>query len=215
MHLTNVTPLAAISTCQRSRVAARVSRADHDAAPRRAAARTASSAEMSNAERRHRQHDGRAASGDQLLPASPTELPAPHASPRRPWACRWSPRCRSRRRDAAGRGASAGAEAGCRAIASASASSRTRCTPAPQPVHQSRLRQQHRRARILQHVRQPVRRIRRVERQIRAARLEDAEHARPPSRASARRTDPPRTSGPTPSARRWCASWFARRSRSR
>ena len=38
---------------------------------------------------------------------------------------------------------------------------------------------------------------------------------RSPSRASARRTDPTTTSGPTPSARRRCASWFARWSSSR
>ena len=60
-----------------------------------------------------------------------------------------------------------------------------------QPVEQRRLRHHHRRARIGQHECQPFRRIIRVERQIGSARLEDADAARPPCRASARRTGRP------------------------
>ena len=76
--------------------------------------------------------------------------------------------------------ASGGAVAGCRAIAGQSASSRTTLragapASAGQPVEQRLLRHQHRRAGVRQHERQPLRRVVRVERQIGAAGLEDAE----------------------------------------
>ena len=89
--------------------------------------------------------------------------------------------------------ATAGALAGCRAIAGQSASSRTSLArhglrrpfkpggfkPGSrrrrQPLRQRALRHQHGAARVRQHERQALRRIRRVERQIRRSRLQDAQ----------------------------------------
>ena len=70
----------------------------------------------------------------------------------------------------------AGAMVDRRAMAGASASSRTmRAAGAPSRSSSRRLRDQHRRAGIRQHEGQPLLRVGRVERQIGAARLEDAE----------------------------------------
>ena len=55
--------------------------------------------------------------------------------------------------------------------------------------------------RVRQHERQPLRRIGRVQRHVRAAGLEHAQHARPPSPAPRSRHSPTRTSGPTPQPR--------------
>ena len=90
---------------------------------------------------------------------------------------------------------------GCRAIAGQSASSRTtcRCAGAASGSRSSSACcvTSTGGAGVGQHERQPLARIVRVERQIGAAGLEDAEQARPPSRASA-----PRTARPWSRARR-------------
>ena len=81
--------------------------------------------------------------------------------------------------------AMSGACAGCSAMAPQSASSRisrgaAACVASQQPrqpLQQRLLRHQHGAAGVRQHERQPLHRIRRVERQIRRARLQDAEQA--------------------------------------
>ena len=87
-------------------------------------------------------------------------------------------------------------------------------TRAPAPAARSRsdaLRQQHRRAGILQHVRQALRGIRRVQRHVGAARLQDAQQRRPPSPASAPGRAPPAPPGPRPARAGGApAGWRAR-----
>ena len=132
----------------------------------------------------------------------------------RPWAGRSSPRCRSRRRgrrapDAAGGGRLALRRQGLvvephdpapRGPAGRAASPARRATPrrASPPAD-----------------RRGAPRIGRIERQVGAARLEDAEDARRPSPRERSRQSRPATSGPTPSRRSRWASRLARRSSSR
>ena len=136
----------------------------------------------------------------------------------RPWACPCCRTCRSRTPGCAAPHRSAGSLRGLRArCASAvrvharrrgapSARKRRRAatpaSPAPRAPESASM-----------NARRSAR-IRRVQRHVRAAGLERRQHGDDASPARAPGTSPTRTSGPTPSAGRWCASRLARASSS-